>query len=71
LHAEPVLPRNVRLNHCRNFLVSEQFLNSADVLTFLEQMRGKRMAERVRAGVFFDFRFVQSLFICPIFSKRL
>ena len=48
-----MLMKNVRVNHRRrDFLVSEQILNRANVAAVLQQMRRKRMAKRVRAGVF-------------------
>jgi hypothetical protein len=34
--------------------MSEHFLNRADVVTVLKQMRRKRMTKRVRAGIFGD-----------------
>jgi hypothetical protein len=62
LHAETVLPRDVRVDHRRDFFVSEQFLNGANVLSFLKQMRGERVAQGVRAGVFVDAGFIKRLF---------
>ena len=59
-YAEFVLPENMRVNHRRcQLLVSEQILNGANILPVFEQMRGKRMAKRMRAGVFYDTAFLQ------------
>ncbi len=40
----------------RHVLVAQQFLDRADVLASLQQMRGKRMAQRVACGGFEDAR---------------
>ena len=48
--------KHMSIDHCCfDILVSEEFLNCADVVAVLEQMGGKGMAKRVRRNVFVDF----------------
>ena len=49
---------NVSIDHGgADILVAEQFLNSADVVSALEQMSGKAMAKGVAGDALFDSGF--------------
>lgn len=50
--------QNVCVDHrCFHVLVAEQFLDGSDVIAVFQQMRGKRVSERVAGGALHNPRF--------------
>jgi hypothetical protein len=57
-HSFAAAIQNVRINHGSAYIsMAEQLLNGANVVAVFQQMRCKRMAERVRAGWLFTAEF--------------
>ena len=53
---KPAAVEDMGVDHrCLNILVTEEFLHGADIITILEEMSGKGMAEGVRRNRFFYF----------------
>ena len=56
-HPQPAPPQDVRVNHCGpHVAMPQQLLDSPDVVTGLEKMRGERVAQGVTARPLRDAR---------------
>ena len=55
--SERAFVQNVGINHCRfHILVAEESLDSANIMTLLQEVGGEAMAESVRGDVLVDAR---------------
>jgi hypothetical protein len=59
--------QDMGVDHCRaNVFMPQKLLNGSDVITGFKQMRGKRMAERVTADVFYNASFSNGFLDSPL-----
>jgi hypothetical protein len=58
----PTFVQNMRVNHgCGNVLVAEKLLDSSNIVTGFQQMRGKSMPEGMATNMLHYARFDNSL----------
>src|SRR5438105_14206281 len=67
LHSDPRPGQHVRVNHRRaHIFVAKQLLNSANIVAAFEQMRRKRMSERVTRSWLCDTGTANCIFHCAL-----
>jgi len=52
-------------HRCANVFMAKKFLDGADIITSIKQMRGKRVAEGVATGVLDYTRIADCFLDCP------